>query len=108
MKLTIQPATPVLRPLSDGTGFELCREGEYRASLTIGNVSVAFDGRNNRRGIGRYGGNQLDLSEYADDPVRLDGDSVADRDQPLGQADSAVSLLHALAADLGYTVTRND
>jgi hypothetical protein len=103
MKLTIQPATQVLRPKSDGTGFELCREGEHRAILAVGNVCVAFDGRNNWAGTEGYSGEVIELAEYKDCPVRLG--SV---DCPKVGRDPAEILLCALAADLGYTVTRSE
>jgi hypothetical protein len=108
MKLTIQPADPVLRPKTDGTGYDFCREGEHSATLTIGNVSVAFDERNNWPGTEGYRGEVIELSEYNDDPVRVNGSSAADRNQPPGHVDSAVLLLRALADDLGYRIESLD
>lgn len=68
----------------------------YSACLKIGNVSVAFDGRPDRRG----GVFCLGYHEYYNDPVRINDTSVHDVSDP------AEKLLLALAADLGYDVVR--
>ncbi len=83
MKLTLTipvPDVPILSVL-----------GYYRAKLSIGNVSIAF--------LGRDG--STELTAYQDNPVRLNGDSVD------GNRDPAVALLYALADDLGYSVSRD-
>ena len=102
ISLSIEPAKPVFVARSDGSGYYIRREGEHRASLLIGNVSLAFDGRNNFVGQGTFNFDRerIELSEYGDCPVRLDG-----VDCPKC-ADAAETLLFALAADLGYTVSR--
>lgn len=102
MKLTIQPADPVLRPKSDGTGYDFCRKSEHRAILTIGNVCVAFDGRNHWPGTEGYSGEVIELFEYGDCPVRVYGSDVVGHDDP------AVLLLRALATDLGYRIESLD
>jgi len=102
MDLVVELAKPVLQVKRDGTGYETRRVGEHCASLTIGNVSLAFDGRNNWDGRFDVDREVIELMEYSDDPVRLNnvscpgGDSIAEK------------LLFALAADLGYTVSTSD
>jgi hypothetical protein len=103
--LTIIPAKPVLRPKSDGTGYDFYRVGEHKAVLKVGNVSLAFDGRNNWDGREDNQGEVIELMEYHDDPVRLHGESVEGSD---GRDSVAERLLFALAADLGYFVTPVD
>lgn len=104
MNLQIMPATPVLRLKADCSGYDLCREGEHRANLVIGNVSIAFDGRNQFDGRSGFVGEVIELSEYNDDPVHVHGSSVSDSSKPPGHDDSAVLLLRALATDLGYRI----
>ena len=100
--LRIELAKPVLQVQPDGVGYETRRVGNHRANLHVGNVSLAFDGRNNWDGRFDVDREVIELSEYHDDPVRLGsvscpgGDSVAE------------TLLFALAADLGYTVCTGD
>jgi len=101
-------AKPVMTPKSDGTGYETCRVGEHRATLQIGNVSLAFDGRNNWDGTNEWecdAGEVIELMEYHDDPVRLHDDGVELSD---GRDSPAEKLLYALANDLGYFVTPVD
>jgi len=109
INLQFIPAKPVLRPKSDGTGYDFCRVGEHCAVLTIGAVSLAFDGRNNwdwDSSVDCSGeGEVIELMEYHDDPVRLHGNGVECVD---GRNSPAEQLLYALAADLGYFVTPVD
>ena len=120
MKLQITPARLIAAPTPDGKGYELYREGEHNARLTIGNVTVAFDGRNNWSG-GPACSEVIELSEYTDCPVQLGcadsprvGRSSTEKLLYALAADlgysvsSAEMLLYALAADLGYSVSRND
>jgi hypothetical protein len=95
-------AKTVMLPKSDGTGYETCRVGEHRATLQIGNVSLAFDGHNNWDSREDCRGEVIELMEHHDYPVRLRGGGVARCDSV------AESLLYALAADLGYFVTPVD
>ena len=101
INLTIIPAKPVLRAKSDGTGYDFERVGNHHATLKIGNVSLAFDGRNNWDSREANQGEVIELMEYHDDPVRLNGTSVEGCE---GHNNGAERLLHALAADLGYFV----
>ncbi len=103
MKLQIKLAGPIFVPKTGGTGYDVQRIGEHHAVFTVGNVSVAFDGRNNWRGDAEYEGEVIELSEYKDCPVRL-----GTVDYPKVGRDPAEILLCVLAADLGYTVTRID
>lgn len=96
--LFIELAKPVMRINPNGTGYAVCREGNHRANLRIGNVSLAFDGRNNFTGHPGADREMIELSEYADDPVRIDLVSCP------GNADAAEKLLRALAAELDYHV----
>jgi hypothetical protein len=98
--LQITLAKPVLLPKTDGTGYDFCRVGEHHAVLKIGNVSLAFDGRNNWDERDDCTGEVIELMEYHDDPVRLDNEAVRGGEGP------AEKLLFALAADLGYCVSR--
>jgi hypothetical protein len=91
-----------LRDRKDGTGYAVCIEGEPRVNVRIGNVSIAFDYRNGYDGDADYPGIVLELAEYRDDPVRLNGTSFKDC------ADPAERVLRALAADLGYRIERDD
>ena len=100
LRLTL--AKPVMTPKSDGTGYETCRFGEHHANLQIGNVSLAFDGRNNWDGSEDCRGEMIELMDYHDDPVRLNNEGV---EGPAGRDSVAELLLYALAADLGYLVT---
>jgi hypothetical protein len=101
--LTIEQKAPEVRVKPDGTGFELDAGYEgVRAHLKLGNVSVAFDARNQWRGRDgeTFGAVYTELGEYTDDPVRLNGGSVDPG------RDTAEKLLFALAADLGYRIER--
>ena len=102
IRLNIEPAKPVLVASPDGSGYYVHREGEHRASLHVGNVSLAFDGRNNFVGQGcfNFDRERIELSEYKDCPVRLNRVDFGGNDDP------AESLLRALAADLGFSVAR--
>ena len=102
MKVTIVPASLVLRPKPGGLGYDLCREGAHYATFSVGNITVNFSGRNTWSGPLDSAGEVLELHECADDPVLLDGYSVSDH------ADPAVLLLYALADDLGYSVSRDE
>jgi len=103
--LLIKLAKPVMMPKSDGSGYETCRVGEHRATLQIGNVSLAFDGRNQWDGREDCRAEVIELSDYYDDPVRLNGNSVEGSE---GRNNPGEKLLFALAADLGYFVSRVD
>jgi hypothetical protein len=100
ISLNIEPAKPVLVAKPDGSGYEVRNEGEHRASLHVGNVSLAFDGRNNFVGDPdlNLDRERIELSEYRDCPVRLG------RVDFNGGRNPAESLLFALAADLGFSV----
>lgn len=103
MILTIQTAAPILSNDGDGSGFTVCMPYDgHNARLTIGNVSIAFDGRNGwkRPDNDSYDGFCMEFAEYRDDPVRLGGDSCPSCD------DVAETIMYALAADLGYTVSK--
>lgn len=86
----------------DGSGYDVRREGEHRANLRIGNVSLAFDGRNNfvSHDVYNFDRERIELSEYRDCPVRLNCVDFNSGSNP------AESLLLALAADLGFHVSR--
>ena len=101
MRLLIKPASLVATPKPDGMGYDLRREGEHCAHLTIGNVSVAFDGCNNWVGGTGRDSEVILLSEDADCPVRVHGRGLEDIGGP------AILLLYALADDLGYSVKRD-
>jgi hypothetical protein len=99
-ELTVQPNLVTVDCL-DGTGYKtgLAYDGN-NAVLKIGNVSIAFDGRNNWRGEDGHSGLVLQLQELTDDPVRLNNQSV--------RADSnslAETIMRAIADDLGFTVS---
>ena len=72
------------------------------ARLMIGNVSLAFDDRNEWSGDEgeTYGTVNTVLSEYGDDPVRLGDDSQ------LQGRDCVTRLLYAIAADQGYLLEK--
>jgi hypothetical protein len=97
MKLWVELPKPTVSPLSDGIGCVVSYGGEHRAVFTIGNVSVAFDEE-----LGHINGcpGSISFTEYADDPVHINGTSVRDVSDP------AEKLLYALAADLGYTLRK--
>lgn len=100
--LTMQPKLN-LQARHDGTGFVLeTAYAGHSGHLKIGNVSVAFDDRNDHRPdtAGRVDGVCVQLSELHDDPVRVNNTSVHDVSDP------AEKLLLALAADLGYSVEK--
>ena len=103
MTLTVDLANPVRRPHSDGTGYDIRNAyNGHNLQLQIGNVSIAFDGRDVWMCPDgeSYGSPILQFSEYRDDPVQLDG--VSRSKCP----DVAETILRALAADLGYTVSK--
>lgn len=105
MNLTIRLAKPTLHPMPDGRGFTVHTAYDgHDAVLKIGHVSVAFDGRNifdpgndpfNRGDVYQFG-------EYVSDPVRLCGISCP-KHENVGE-----SILRALAADLGFSVSKTD
>lgn len=103
MLLTVSLATPIRRPNSDGTGYSIrnayCGHG---LQLQIGNVSIAFDGRDvwECADGDTYGNPILQFSEYTDCPIRLGNDDCPKC------ADSSEALLFALAADLGYSIRK--
>jgi len=99
LTLTIQLAKPNLQPLRSGLGHTVYTAYDgHNAMLSIGNVSIAFDGRNLWEGeAGR--GDMYQFGEYTDDPVRLNGVSC-----PVG-SNVAERIMRALAADLGYSVS---
>lgn len=99
MILTVQPARPILITRTDGMGYELRTAYDgHHCQLQIGNVSIAFDGRNNWKAQEGYDGIVIEFGSLKDDPVRLDGVSCPPGDTV------AETILLALAADLGYTV----
>lgn len=103
MILTIQLAAPIVEPKPDGSGYEILTAYDgHNIQLQIGNVSIAFDGRNEFKAIGdeAYCDPIMEFSGYHDCPVRLDGDDCPKCD------DVAETILFALAADLGYTVSK--
>ncbi len=86
-----------------GNGFSLkAGYGGHQAQLQIGNVSLAFDDRNDFTGEedANYSSCYVQLNEMTDDPVRVNNVSVT------GYANPAERLLHALAVDLGYFVEK--
>ena len=100
ISLNIEPAKPVLVAKPDGSGYDVRTKGEHHACLFIGNVSLAFDGRDNfvpnpDLNLDRK---RIELSEYRDCPVRLNGVDFNGGHNP------AESLLFALAADIGFSV----
>ena len=104
MILTVQPATPIITARKDGSGYDVSAPySGHNIQLQIGNVSLAFDDRNVWRASRDdvdYPGIVMEFMEYADCPVRLDGD-----DCPKCTS-AAETLLFALAADMGFTVSR--
>jgi len=87
-----------LRSKTDGSGYEVCVGRDPKVHLKVGNVSVAFDDRNQFKADDEYSGCIVQVGPLTDDPVRLNGESVRDGDSP------AVKLLFALADDLGYSI----
>jgi hypothetical protein len=103
MLLTVELAAPVRRPHSDGTGYDVRNAyNGHHLHLEIGNVSIAFDDRDVWLcpADGSHDRPVLQFGEYTDDPVRLDGTSCP------RCKDTAETLLFALAADLGYTLSK--
>lgn len=106
MKLTIQTAEPSLRKVGEAYELALPYDGHH-VQLQVGNVSIAFDGRNQHQHIcaadatrdSDCSGYLLQFGAYEDCPVRLDGD-----DCPKCET-VAETLLFALAADLGYIIS---
>ena len=101
-RLMMQPRLE-MRIKKDGSGFEFrTAYKDHHGHLQIGNVSVAFDDRNdwcNRESCSRDT-ICVELFELADDPVQLNGTSVTDISDP------ADKLLFALAADRGYRLEK--
>ena len=90
----------VMNDRRDGSGFTLGPAyGGHHGHLAIGNVSIAFDDRNDYREKD-VSGICVQLSELRDDPVRLNNISVHDIYDP------ADKLLFALAADRGYRLEK--
>ena len=103
LTLTVQLAAPVRRPHSDGTGYDIRNAyNGHHVQLQIGNVSIAFDDRDVWLcpDDGSYASPVLQFSENTDCPVRFDGDDCPKCD------DVAETIMFALAADLGYTVSK--
>ncbi len=103
MILTIQLASPKLVAKPNGFGYELFMGiNGHHVQLQIGDVSVAFDGRNNWQGHedGSYSNAVMQFSELHDCPIRLDNEDCPPCD------DTAETLLFALAANLGYTLSK--
>jgi hypothetical protein len=108
IKLTMIPRM-VMRNKMDGSGFEFVTDySGHKGHLQVGNVSIAFDGRNNfdarndRGEIDEYSETVVELSENRDDPVRYNNDSVT------GSYSAAEKMLYALAKDLGYSIKKHD
>jgi len=102
MILTIQTAVPVLNKIDNGMGYELRMPyGGHHAHLQIGNVSIAFDARNvfDRPADESYDGFCFEFGTYWDDPVRLN--NVSCNGDDIGE-----TVMRALAADLGFTVSK--
>ena len=103
MTLTVQLADPIRRPHGDGTGYDVRNAyNGHNIGLKIGNVSIAFDGRDVWSALEGETCHDtvMQFAEYRDDPVRLDGVSRSKCH------DVAETILRALAADLGYTVSK--
>lgn len=103
MLLTVQLADPVRRPHSDGTGYDIRNAyNGHNIGLKIGNVSIAFDDRDVWECPDDDGvcSPVLQFSEYRDCPVQLDGVDCPKCDNV------AETIMFALAADLGYTVSK--
>jgi hypothetical protein len=102
VKLMIQPSM-VLLGKEDGSGYDIRTDSDnHKAILSIGDVSVAFDGRNNFDNVSGYYGSVIELSDYENDPVRRDNKSIQ---AGIGCAEK---LLIALAEQLGYSITRDE
>lgn len=101
MKLTIVPASLVARPKPGGLGYNLCREGTNYATFSVGNVTVAFSGPNNWDGRPDSADEVIELSENTHCPVKVGDVLWPACDDP------AVTLLRALASDLGYSISRD-
>ena len=102
MLLTIQPAAPIVKPKPDGTGYDIRNScSGHRVQLQIGNVSIAFNDRNEFKAIGdeTYPEPVMQFAEYTDYPVRLGGIDCQ-------RGNVAETLMFALAADLGYYVSK--
>lgn len=91
-----------MRSKSDGSGYTVYPSRGAHVHLQVGNVSVAFDDRNIFHADGDYSGIVVQVGPLTDDPVRLNGESVTVGDSP------AEKLLRALAADLGYRISRDE
>ena len=87
----------------DGTGWDISAHySGQQAQLQIGEISLAFDDRNQYQasGEGHYGA-VIRLGELTDDPVRYRGKSVA------GES-AEHKLLFALAEQLGYSLLETE
>lgn len=100
--LTMRPRI-TFEDFNDGTGGKLVAGYEgHHATLIIGNVSIAFDNRNEWTGKDGYSGYVIQLPVLTDDPVRLNNQSVTDG------ASAAERIARALASDLGMKLVPND
>ncbi len=96
MKLTVQPAKPFLVDKTSGYEIRIPNCGHH-VQLQIGSVSIYFDDCNNYEG--NVNGVVMEFSESFYCPVRLNGDEC-----PKG--DVAEIIMFAIAADLGYTLSK--
>lgn len=102
--LTVELAAPTLTVKPNGKGFNIRKAyGDHKVRLQIGNISVAFDDRDGYVSNEHHEcqGEAFAFSDYRDDPVRrfntpVEGDGCAEK------------LFFALAAELGYSVRRNE
>lgn len=102
IELTMQPRI-TFEDCGDGTGFKaVAGYNGHNAMLRIGNVSIAFDDRNDWKAKDGYSGYIIKLEEYRDDPVRLNNQSVTDG------ASAAECIARALATDLGMKLVPAD
>ena len=101
IQLTMQPRI-TFKDCGDGTGgkFVVAYDG-HNATLKIGNVSIAFDDRNDWEPKDGYTGYIVQLGELRDDPVRLNNQSVR------GGAGAAECIARAIATDLGMKLVPN-
>ncbi len=100
IELTMQPKIS-FQDKNDGTGFNVVAGyKDHLAQLQIGNVSIAFDDRNDWSANTEYNGFIIRLGEFRYDPVRLNNESMRAGDS------AAENILRALAADLGFDVTK--
>jgi len=105
--LTMRPNLKMTTKM-DGTGFELATGyGDHFGQLQIGNVSIAFDDRNGfvPSAGEEYSGVCIELEEFHDDPVRLNGASVGSYDDCNS---AAYKILYALSKDQGYSLVKHE